>query len=68
MFMQFKSINQQDTTISQVYYLRFMCRSTCFGRLHAHLQELTTALTASGFTVGALVVAALLVVVADHDQ
>jgi len=33
------------------------------GRLHAHHQELTTALTASGFTVGALVVAALLVVV-----
>jgi len=28
----------------------FMCRSTCFGRLHAHYQELTTALTASGLT------------------
>ena len=27
-----------------------MCRSTCFGRLHAHHQELKTALTASGFT------------------
>jgi len=27
-----------------------MCRSTCFGRLHAHHQELTTALTAFGFT------------------
>jgi hypothetical protein len=27
-----------------------MCRSTCFGRLHAHHQELTTALTASGIT------------------
>jgi len=40
-----------------------MFRSTCFGRLHAHHQELTTALTAYGFTVGALVVAALLVVV-----
>jgi len=40
-----------------------MCRSTCFGRLHAHHQELTTALTASGFTVGVLLVAALLVVV-----
>jgi len=26
------------------------CRSTCFGHLHAHHQELTTALTASGFT------------------
>jgi hypothetical protein len=32
------------------YYLTFVCRSTCFGRLHAHYQELTTALTASGFT------------------
>ena len=27
-----------------------MFLSTCFGRLHAHHQELTTALTASGFT------------------
>jgi len=40
-----------------------MCRSACFGRFHAHHQELTTALTASGFAVGALVIAALLVVV-----
>jgi hypothetical protein len=48
----------------------------CFGRLHAHHQELTTALTASGFTIGALVIAALLVVVwpaglagrPDHDN
>jgi len=55
--------------ISQVYYLKFICGSTCFGRLHAHHQELTTALTASGFTVGVLMVAALLVVVwPDHDQ
>jgi len=46
-----------------------MCGSTCFGRLHAPHQELTTALAASGFTVGTLVVAALLVVVGpDHDQ
>jgi hypothetical protein len=30
-----------------------MCGSTWFGRLHAHHQELTTALTASDFTVGA---------------
>jgi hypothetical protein len=27
-----------------------MCRSTCFGRLHAHHQELTTAVAAFGFT------------------
>jgi hypothetical protein len=30
--------------------LTFTCRSTSFGRLHTHHQELTTALTASGFT------------------
>jgi hypothetical protein len=51
--IQFKKINQPDATVSQVYYLTFMCRSACFGRLHAHHQELKTALTASGFTVGA---------------
>jgi len=27
-----------------------MCGLTCFGHLHAHHQELTAALTASGFT------------------
>jgi len=37
---------------SQVYYLTFMCGSTCFGPLSAHHQERTTALGASGFTVG----------------
>jgi len=47
-----ETINQQDATVSQVYYLTFMCGSTCFGRFLAHHQELTTALTASGFTVG----------------
>jgi hypothetical protein len=30
--------------------LDVLYRSTCFGRLHAHNQELLTALTASGFT------------------
>jgi len=30
-----------------------MCDSTCFGRLSAHRQEHTTAIGASGFTVGA---------------
>jgi len=49
----FKQINQQDATVSQVYYFIFMCGSTCFGRFLAHHQELTTALAASGFTVGA---------------
>ena len=36
----------------QVYYLTFMCGSTCFGRLSAHHQKRTTALGASGSTVG----------------
>jgi hypothetical protein len=49
-FVQFKKIKQPEATVSQIYYLTFMFRSTCFGRLHAHHQELTTALTASGFT------------------
>ena len=31
------------------FYLTFMCRSTCFGCLHTHHQELTIVLTASGF-------------------
>ena len=50
--IRFKLINQQDATVSQVYYLTFMCGSTCFGRLSARHQERTTALGASGFTVG----------------
>jgi hypothetical protein len=32
--------------------LKFMCSSTCFGRLPTHHQDHTTALGASGFTVG----------------
>jgi hypothetical protein len=43
-------MNQQDATVSQVYYLTFMCGSTCFGRFLAHHQELATALAASVFT------------------
>jgi len=45
-------MNQQDARVSQVYYLTFMCGSTCFGRLSAHQQEHRTALATSGFTVG----------------
>ena len=45
------------------FHLTFMCGSTCFGRLSAHLQEHTTALGASGFTVGEKRLGALLVVV-----
>ena len=42
--------------------LDVLCRSTCFGRLHAHHQELTTALTDSGFTLERGGVAMLVVV------
>jgi hypothetical protein len=52
----FKQINQPDV---KVYYLTFMCRSICFGRLHAHHLVL----------LWNVVVAALLVVVwSDYDQ
>ena len=51
--IRFKEINQQSATITQVYYLTFMCGSTCFERFLAHHQELTNALGASAFTVGA---------------
>jgi len=50
--IRFKRFNQQDATVSQVYYLSFMCGSTCFGRLPARHQERTAALGVSGFTVG----------------
>jgi hypothetical protein len=62
---------QPDATVSQVYYLTFICRSTRFGRLHAHHQELTNALTASGFTLergGSSVVGRVLAGRPDHEQ
>jgi hypothetical protein len=42
--------------------LDVLCRSTCFGRLHAHHQELTTALTQPLVLPWSVEVAALLVV------
>ena len=36
----FNWINQPDAAKSQVYYLSFKYSSTCFGRHHAHHQEL----------------------------
>jgi len=56
-------MNQKDARVSQVYYLTFICGSTCFGRLSTHHQELTTALGASGFYRWSVAVGALLVVV-----
>jgi hypothetical protein len=43
-------LTNQMQQFHKFYYLTLLCRSTCFGRLHAHYQELTTELTASGFT------------------
>ena len=53
-----KSVHHHTIQINQLtrynsftdLLLDVLCRSTCFGRLHAHHQELTTALRASGFT------------------
>jgi hypothetical protein len=48
-----------------------MCRSACFGRLHAHQREPTTALTASGFILergGSSVVGRGLANRPDQDQ
>ena len=45
------SSNKLTNKMQQFHKLTFRYSSTCFGRLHDHHQELTTALTASGFTV-----------------
>ena len=48
-----------------------MCGSTCFGRFLAHHQELTSALTASGFTLergGSSVVGRGLPDLAHHQE
>ena len=39
-----RNVRKEDAKVSQVYYLTFMCDSTCFGRLSAHHQEHATAL------------------------
>jgi hypothetical protein len=48
--IQFKLIKPTRCNSLQVLLLDVLCRSTCFGLLYVHHQELTTALTASGFT------------------
>jgi len=58
-----KYINQPDATTSQVYYLMFMHSSTCFGRPHAHQQELNNCNSSLWFFRLSVVVAGLLVVV-----
>jgi hypothetical protein len=49
--------------ISDVYYLMFMYSSACFGRPHAHPQELNNCGSSLGFYRWSVVVAVLLVVV-----
>jgi len=49
----FKKVNQLDALFSQIFYLTFIYSSTYFGRPYAHCRSSTTAVTASGFTVGA---------------
>ena len=69
--IQFKQISQLDATIYQVYYLTFMYSSTCFGRPHAHHQDLNCS-NSLWFYFRCVVIAVLLVVVgpgrSDHDQ
>jgi len=59
----FKWINQLDATISPVYYLTFIYNSTCFGRPHAHHQELNNCSSSLWFYLQSVVIAMLLVVV-----
>jgi hypothetical protein len=71
--LHFKEINQPDVTISLVYYLMFIYSSTCFGRPHAHHQELNNCSSSLWFYLRSVVVAVLLIVVGpagrpDHDQ
>ena len=65
--------NQLDATIPQVYNLAFIYSSTCFGRPHAHHQELNNCSSSLWFYRWSVVITVLLVVVGptgrpDHDQ
>jgi len=55
--------HQLDATISPVYHLTFNYSSTCFGRPHAHHQELNNCSTSLWFYLRSVVIAVLLVVV-----
>jgi hypothetical protein len=56
-------INQQVATISKVYYLTFTYSSTCFGRSHAHHQELYNCSSRLWYYRWSVVIAVLLVVI-----
>ena len=59
----FKSINQPDASVSQLYCLSFKYSSTCFGHPHAHHQELVNCSSRLRFYRWNVVVAVSLVVV-----
>jgi len=66
---QLKYITQLDATISPVYYLTFIYNSTCFGRPHAHHQELNNCRSSLWFYRWSVVIVVLLFVVGpDNEQ
>jgi hypothetical protein len=63
----------QPRPTSIVYYLTFIYSSTCFGRPHAHRQELNDCSSSLWFYLRSVAIAVMLVVVGptgqpDHDQ
>ena len=65
--------HQLDATVSPVFYLTFIYSSICFGRPHAHHQELCNCSSSLWFYRCSVVIAVLLVVVGpagrpDHDH
>jgi hypothetical protein len=54
--------------LSQVYYATFTYGSTCFGRPHAHHQELNNCSSRLWFCRWSVVVAVLLVVVGPAEK
>jgi hypothetical protein len=61
-------MHQLDATISQVYYLTFMYSSTCFGRPHAHHQDLNNCSNSLWFYRWSVVIAVLLAVVGPANS
>ena len=60
--------HQLDATISPVFYLTFIYSSICFGRPHAHHQELNNDSSSLWFYLWSVVIAVLLVVVGPADD
>jgi len=58
----------QHLKISPVYYLTFIYSSTCFGRPHAHHQELNNCSSSLWFYLRSVVIAVLLVVVGPTGE